>query len=121
MSNLPATDRFCRCSATGSPSPRVAIGTSGVARRMLQAVVFCAGLIGGSTAAHADARMLSVTLSVSDLPSQVTLCRDAVAIENFYVDEGWQILIDVDGSNATGNNGFDAVIQANTTRQRVVH
>jgi len=116
MNTLPATDRSWHGSPIGRPSARVPIGAHGAGRWMLQAVVFCASLIGGSAAAHAaDTRKLSVTLSVSDLPTQVTLCRDEAAIENFSVDGGWQILIDVDGSNATGNNGIDAVIQANTT------
>jgi hypothetical protein len=67
---------------------------------------------------RSDAASLGVTLTLSDLPTTVTLCRDLTAITSYQVDEQWQIGINTDGSIATGDGGgTDAILVIETLPQ----
>jgi hypothetical protein len=85
----------------------------------LRAVAAFAMLFAASTlAAPAGAVPLTVTLTLANLPSSVTLCRDAAAIGQLQSDEQWQIAIDVDNNPNTGDaGGTDAVLVVTTLPQ----
>lgn len=74
-----------------------------------------------AVSADAQADMLSVTWTLADLPSTITLCRDPNAIAfssgGFGADEDWQALVDVDANSGTGYGGADVVLTAFTSIQ----
>lgn len=72
-----------------------------------------------TTSASAQTSTLSVTFSVADLPTSITLCRDTNAIAAFGVDEEWLIAIDIDDNAGTGDpaTGVEVILLASTLPQ----
>jgi hypothetical protein len=61
----------------------------------------------------ANADYFSATISLTSLPSTITLCRDGASAINGF-DEQWLVLIDVDDNPATGVGGADAALLIST-------
>ena len=86
-----------------------------------RSTLFLACLALCSPAFFADARAatLSSKLTLANLPSTITLCRDSAAIAAYGFDEQWVVLIDIDGNPLTGSPGSGAefVMGAQTISQ----
>jgi hypothetical protein len=90
-----------------------------LARATLFTLLFPASLIACGYA-HAQSGTLSVTLSLVDLPTTITLCRDQGAARQYGFDEEWPVLIDIDNNLNTGDpnsSGADVVLLAETVPQ----
>lgn len=86
------------------------------------AALLAASLIACS-AAQAQPNTLNVTLSLVNLPTTITLCRDQAAARQYGFDEEWPVLIDVDNNLNTGNtssSGADVVLLVETSAQSKV-
>jgi hypothetical protein len=71
-----------------------------------------------SFAGPASAASLTVKLTLANLPTTVTLCRDALAIGQFQSDEQWQVPVDVDNNPNTGDaSGAEVVLLVSTLPQ----
>jgi hypothetical protein len=67
-----------------------------------------------ATSAKASEGTISATISVADLPTTITLCRDPTAYSLNGYDEVWEIFIDVDSNSATGLMGADVAFEVST-------